>query len=313
MMEQHLGIVIILWTINALVALAYLLITLYRDKRSEAKEGVHDRRKTWILFIMMLLCVGVGPLFLGIAWLLRHTIFHNPVDLEDAVFSKDRVDSRHPADTERERNMAPMEEALAVSDKSSLRTLMMNVLKGDVSGYLSSISKALNSSDSETAHYAATVLRDELNNFRTNVATMVNRMEEESGDEMVLDGQQLLAYMNEYLMQNIFTSMEQLSYVNTMEAVAQRMYDYEANALHAVHFEYLCLRLLDTDKMEECCLWCNRGMEVYPEELTSYTCLLRYYFKQGDRDAFMATLESLKKSNIIINNEVLELIRMFSN
>ena len=46
---------------------------------------------------------------------------------------------------------------------------MLNVLRGDVSQSLAAISLALNSADSETSHYAATALRDELGRFRDTV------------------------------------------------------------------------------------------------------------------------------------------------
>ena len=59
--------------------------------------------------------------------------------------------------------MAPLEESLAVSDKRNMRMLMLNVIRGDMQKSLESITMALNSEDSETSHYAASVLRDELN------------------------------------------------------------------------------------------------------------------------------------------------------
>ena len=62
--------------------------------------------------------------------------------------------------------MAPLEESLAVSDKRNMRMLMLNVIRGDMQKSLESITMALNSEDSETSHYAASVLRDELNDFR---------------------------------------------------------------------------------------------------------------------------------------------------
>ncbi|MBP5266030.1 MAG: hypothetical protein J6Z06_04320 [Lachnospiraceae bacterium] len=311
-MKTRCLIVLLVIILNTVISLLYLLLTFYRDKRSKKKMGYHDRVKTWIIFTVMLLCVGVGPLFVGISFLLRHTVFDNPVDLDDVIFGKDRAATRHPADTERERNMAPMEEALAVSDKSSLRTLMLNVLKGDVSLYLSSISKALNSSDSETAHYAATVLRDELNLFRANVSTMYNKFEANDSDSMVVEGRNLMEYMNDFLMQSIFTPMEQKSYVESMEQVADRLFAYEHNALLPLHFEHMCMRLLDLREMERCSTWCTRGMETYPQELSSYTCMLRFLFQKGDRENFLATLDQLKKSEIIIDKETLELIRIFS-
>lgn len=55
--------------------------------------------------------------------------------------------------------MAPLEESLAVSDKRNMRMLMLNVIRGDMQKSLESITMALNSEDSETSHYAASVLQ----------------------------------------------------------------------------------------------------------------------------------------------------------
>ena len=85
------------------------------------------------------------------------------------VFSKERTDTLQRPDEDVEKNMVALEEALEVSDKKSLRTLMMNVIRGDYKHSLSAIALALNSEDSETAHYAASVLQEVLNDFRTGV------------------------------------------------------------------------------------------------------------------------------------------------
>ena len=60
-------------------------------------------------------------------------------DLEDVIFSKERIKTHLKADEERERNMVPIEEALAVSDRKNLRMLMMNVIRGDLKDSLESI------------------------------------------------------------------------------------------------------------------------------------------------------------------------------
>ena len=52
---------------------------------------------------------------------------------------------------------------------------MMNVVRGDVEESLASIALALNSDDSETSHYAATVLRDVLNDFRAHTQELFFR------------------------------------------------------------------------------------------------------------------------------------------
>ena len=79
----------------------------------------------------MFLCPVVGPLFFLAGLVFNKVFFRQNVDLEDVIFSKERVKTHLRADEEREGNLVPIEEALAISDKDSLRTLVMNVVRGD--------------------------------------------------------------------------------------------------------------------------------------------------------------------------------------
>lgn len=88
---------------------------------------------------VMVLCPVIGPLFFACSQLVYRTIFRQEVDLEDVIFSKERIKTHLKADEERERNMVPIEEALAVSDRKNLRMLMMNVIRGDLKDSLESI------------------------------------------------------------------------------------------------------------------------------------------------------------------------------
>ena len=45
---------------------------------------------------------------------------------------------------------------------------------------------------------------------------------------------------------------------------------------------------------------------------TAYTCRLKLYFTMGEKEKFFEVLQELKESDIIIDNETLELIRIFS-
>ena len=99
------------------------------------------------------------------------------------------------ADEEQERNVVPIEEALAISDRDSLRTLIMNVVRGDVTDSLGSLALALDSEDTETSHYAAAVLRDVLNDFRQHAQKLYRQMQKdgrEAGDDACL----LIEYMS---------------------------------------------------------------------------------------------------------------------
>ena len=311
---------LIVCILNLLVAVIYLLYgTLIRatihDKQEEEVETIDKRkenRRTYLIrFIVMVLCPVVGPMVFLISYLVYITIFRQSVDLEDVVFSKERVKTRLKADEERERDMVPLEEALAVSDKKSVRMLMLNVIRGNVKESLETIMMALDSEDSETSHYAASVLRDELNEFRTDVQKLYNEIKDEEKDETECE-EMLIDYMDMVLGQNIFDQMEQRQFVDMMNEAGDSLYEKNPLRLTPQRYEGICLKLLGQNRFEEVEKWCQRLEKQYPNELAAYTCRLKLYFTRNDRDKFFEILEKLKKSKIVIDKETLELIRIFS-
>ncbi|MFR1976947.1 MAG: hypothetical protein ACLS2X_08310, partial [Coprococcus sp.] len=120
-------------------------------------------------------------------------------------------------------NMVSIEEALAVTDKGNLRTLMMNVIRGDYSQSLSGFLMALNSDDSETAHYAASVLQEVLNGFRVNVQRMYKAaLEEDEGQKQRCV--ELIEYMNPILEQHVLTEIEQRAMTERMDETGDLLY-----------------------------------------------------------------------------------------
>lgn len=309
---------VIVWIINFIISVLYYLwgALFYvpareRQDKDEA-EYLHDNRRTYLIrVIVMVLCPIIGPLFFLISHLIYMTIFRQEVDLEDVIFSKERVKTNAKADEERERNLVPLEEALAVSDKKNLRMLMLNVIRGDLQDSLESISLALNSEDSETSHYAASVLRDELNDFRVKVQKIYTDIKEEKPEQTDSE-EMLIDYMNRILCQKVFTEIEQAKFVNIMVEAAESIYQKNASRMLPQRYEAVCLRLIEQNQFEQADLWCERLAKQFPDELVAYTCRLKLYFKENDRDRFFLVMDQLKKSDIIIDNETLELIRVFS-
>lgn len=309
---------VIVWIINFIISVLYYLWgalfyvpTRERQDKDEA-EYLHDNRRTYLIrVIVMILCPIIGPLFFLISHLIYMTIFRQEVDLEDVIFSKERVKTNAKADEERERNLVPLEEALAVSDKKNLRMLMLNVIRGDLQDSLESISLALNSEDSETSHYAASVLRDELNDFRVKVQKIYTDIKEEKPEQTDSE-EMLIDYMNRILCQKVFTEIEQAKFVNIMVEAAESIYQKNASRMLPQRYEAVCLRLIEQNQFEQADLWCERLAKQFSDELVSYTCRLKLYFKENDRDRFFLVMDQLKKSDIIIDNETLELIRVFS-
>lgn len=301
--EQAFIVVLIL---NTLVAVIYGIWNFIqcRIREKSVKEYM-------IRMVIMLMCPVVGPMFFAVIKLIGVLFFRQNVDLADVIFSKERVTTYLHADEEQESNVVPIEEALVICDKGNLRNLMMNVVRGDVEESLASIALALNSDDSETSHYAATVLRDVLNDFRARTQELfivMNRNEKDSCEYACL----LIEYMNGVLKQEVFQEAEQRSFVDMMEKACDYLYERDWRRLTPQYIGWLCnlfLKIQSYDKMK---LWSDRGRDMYPDELIIYVCYLKYYFTVGKKKQFFEELDRLKQSDIVIDKETLELIRTFS-
>ncbi len=293
---------IIVVVLNTAIACGYLIIS----KRKKKEDPLFARLKT----LLMIVCPVIGPLYIGISYLCFRYLFSKEVDLADVIFKKDRVKTFLHADEERGRTMVSMEEALTVTDKGNLRNLMMNVVRGDIQNSLASISMALNSDDSETSHYAASVLQDALNDFRTNVQKCMRQIEKEDENrtEYIL---MILPYLNQVLQQQVFTELEQKTFVNQMDQICEILYETDPEQITSRLIENVCMRLLEIRSFDRCERWCERAVQKFPGALSSYTCRLKLYFTTGDRDSFLQVLDALRESNVVIDNETLEMIRVF--
>lgn len=303
MINFSVKVLIFLWifVFNALAALVYWNVN------SSGEKG--QRKSLIIRTLVMIFCPLVGPCFFLLSYLFFKLFFSAPVSLEDVIFSKERVRTFVHAEEDRERNIVPLEEAIEVTDTEGLRDLMMNVVRGDIQNSLASIALALNSEDTETAHYAASVLQDALNDFRMNVQKQFQLAKEEEGH--TLYAETLIDYMNQVLEQKVFTDMEQRSYVGMMEQACELLYERNRERMTSSQYEAVSLRLLEIGDYDTCRKWCDRAVYQYPNTLATYTCQLKLYFNSGQKERFFEVMEELKHSAVVIDSETLELIRVF--
>lgn len=316
MRDEYIFLIILL--VNLIVAVVYLLagvllvVPAHAVVAEKDKEVLFDNRRTYLIrFIVMLLCPVIALLFFGISHIVYLLVFWRGTDLADVIFSKERVKTNIRADEEVERDIIPLEEAILVNEKKNLRMVMMNIMRKDIKDSLSSITLALDSEDSETAHYAAAVLSDELNKFRLYVQKLRLQIKEE-GSEQTESEEMLLDYMDHILKQHVFSNHEQRKFVETMDETAESLYEKNPSGFTLDRYEAVCQRILEMKDYENAEKWCLRMEEQYPDELKAYTCKLKLYFARQDRKAFFETMEALKNSDVVINNETLELIRIFS-
>ena len=293
---------IVILIVNLIITIIYLIVNLFRKK--------DNRTSCWIRAIVMLLCPITGAVVFFASYIAFLLFFHKEVDLADVIFSKDRVEKYLHADEERERNLVPVEEAIEVTDTENLRTLMLNVVRGDIQQSLSTIAMALDSEDSETAHYAASILQDALNDFRINVQKNYQYMQQNE-EERVEYAHMLIEYMNQVLKQQVFTEMEQRNQVTILEDVCEMLYEQQPEGMLSSEFEAVSMRLLELSEYECCKKWCDRAVIHFPNTLSTYSCQLKLYFSIEDKETFFRVLNELRQSGISVDQETLDLIRVF--
>ena len=293
---------VVLLIVNLIITVIYLIVNLFR------KED--NRRGVLVRVVVMLLCPIVGAAVFFVGYICFLLFFHKEVDLADVVFSKERVKSYVHADEERERNLVPVEEAIAVMDTDDLRRLMLSVAHGDVRKSLATIALALDSEDSETSHYAASILQDILNNFRAKVQKDYQEMKADEEDRPDR-AHMLIDYMVPVLKQQVFAEMEQKKQVDILDDVCEMLYEADPGSMMIDEYEAAAIRLLEVGAYERSKKWCDRLARQYPDTLSTYTCQLKLYFSMGERETFFRVLNELRRSGVSIDQETLEMIRVF--
>lgn len=299
-------IFLIVLILNTLASLAYLIWWLILKKDT-------DNRWQYVMnTVIMLLCPIVGILYFLFVYLKYRFIEIGKRDLSDVEFSKQRQIARVKADESRERNIVSVGEAICVSDKEKKRANMLNVLLGETDESFSAIALALDSDDSEVAHYAASFLQSKMDTFRDNVRKAMQKtgeadIDDEECQKLIL---KLIQYMNHMLKQNVFTKTEQTDYVEQMEQLCETLFQNTGGRLTHECYEWLISRITELKEYDKAELWGNRFFDQYPNLLAAYTLKLKLYFETGRKDKFFEVLTQLQSSSIAVDSQMLELIRM---
>lgn len=307
--DKYLRWFIIFLIVNLIVSLLYLLFGMIFNRTSRKKVAMRS--------LIMLYAPGIGPLLFFISYLFYRLLFYRKVDLSDVVFSKEKSKELVRINEEKERDFVPVEEAIEVADKGELRELVLNMAQGDYSESLSAINMALNAEDTETSHYAASILQDAINDFRMLVRkenARINDIDEEDEskrEQLIFDIKKLFVYMNKVLEQRILSKLEQNGYTDILDKLLEKYYRLAGASITSEMYEAMALRLIETEKYDRARSWCERALWRYPNTLSSYTSLIKLYFSSGDRENFFKTMQELKESNIVIDRDTLELIRAF--
>lgn len=293
--------VILILFFNLIAAVLYFLYSFFIRRQ---------RVKGFLISLMMLLCPLVGGLFLGLSALLYVFYFSKQADLNEISFNKERVQVITPPDEATDLNTVPLEEALLVSDKGSMRRSLLNVLKSDFDNSLAAISAALESEDTETSHYAATVLMDVTAKFiKTTQSMQVEYDKQPDNTELA---SMYADHIFQFLETGILSEIEVKTYSHLYVQLVGSLYTHGRQEVEGRDYRRAVSLLMDQKESDEALMWAKRAVENLPHNLDAHLALLKVYHETGQRERFLEALEALKASDIILNKEAIDLVRFYA-
>ncbi len=291
---------IVLLAINFIIALAFIIVGILMPPGKKAS--------TVFLGVFFLACPIVGPTCYLFYWLLL--VFFRTIrfDSESLTFSTDRTDAVLPSDEQSEMNYISIQDALVMSDTASLRQLLLNLLKERSILQTPNITHAITSDDAESSHYAATAVTNYISEFQAVAQTKLFHVKQMPDDiPTIVDA---IAYILPVLQSKIMDNIGQKSYVYMVDDMMNDI--YETNKWYLTSKDYLDITdiLLDIKDYSKAGLWVARANECRSGELNTYKCSIHLFYITQSREQLFAVIDEVKKSDVVIDKEVLDFIRM---
>lgn len=289
--------------VNFIIALLYLFI---KWKKKDLSRGI-------MMSIFVIICPLVAPAYLFFSWLVYEIYFkrrYSQISIDELSFRKDKIEVILKPDMKSAFNKVPLEEALLVSDKKNTRKLLLDVLREDNNDYVNAIVKALDHKDSEVSHYAASAISDTINEFKIKEKILRKKYNKDKGNTELCN--EYADYLYRYLSQKILSIPEQRLYCNLFEELIIAMEENLPDKVTGALYNKLVCILLDLGEDHKAKVWVEKTLSKNENELDSYKAGLRYYYKNKDRSKFLMLMKKLKKSDVILDHDILEMVRFFS-
>ena len=301
MYTSGLGPALVILVLNWLISLIIFVGAFFQKKEGRSTIFI----LSWFIFIVPL----VGLIYILSSHFLNFLRRSKNVDMSEVSFSQEREKLILPPDSETEMNYVPIEDAMAVSDTSSLRRLVLDTLRNNARKTISYIRVAMNSKDTEVSHYAASIIMDALSECRSTTQNMIEQMQKNPEDvDMNL---LVFEYIYDILCLKIMIDIEQRSYIYILDNVAENLFANNLWYMTATHYLWLTDMFLSIKDYEMADKWVKRAGIYRSQMLDTYKANLHFYFEQKNYSAFFECLNELRNTDIVVDEEILNLFRLY--
>jgi hypothetical protein len=286
---------------NTVCALGLFCYALIRERQ---------RKSTFFLLSgFVLACPVAAPVFLSSSALIAAFLKTKDVDMKDISFSKDRERAILPPDSEIEMNYVPLEDAMALADTGNLRQLLIDILKSDKRRTLTAVARAIDNPDTEVSHYAAVAILDILSSFRGRLQGLLRDLANNPDDAGL--NIHILEYVYQTIEMNVMKESERRYTVDTANGVAENLFTHNLWYVKDEHCLWMTDLLISIGEYERARVWVERAWEYHADKLNAFKARLHLFYATKEVEAFFACIAELKVTDIPVDKEVLDLIRIY--
>lgn len=282
----------IIFVCNIIGAVIYFLMVWQKKK---------DLARALMGSLIIVCTFGFGMFFFIMSYLwyrLFSSHFSKDISLEDLSFRQDKEHYYMMEDIQLARDKVPIEESVMVANKDTARSYLLNILRDDYKKYIEAINYAAGSKDSEISHYAATAVVDNIARFKAEITAYRN-----GGND--IEAEDFVEGAVSFLVMDILSENDCRYYTDQIEEIAGKTQQSDT-ILYSMVRLYLYLNRMDMAEK-----WIGK-IRPYPDKtIQAYKAQLNYYFTRKEKDHFLEILNELKKSDIALDQQTMELVRMF--
>ncbi len=293
-------IVILIVVINTMIALAVLIFDIVRKK-----GGL-----TFVHFFILLFCPVVGIIvFLGAYVFDRILDKQLALSYEDISFDATRSVKKIKANLKEEIDIVPLQEAFLVSNHKDRRKALLATLKKDYKRNIATVIRGINNDDSETSHYAASVVlstnTDYLNRLSRLRAEFDRALDDPKPAHDYIEG------LTEYMKSDILDNVDKIKYAHFYLEALDFLCDGFADEVPEEYFTFGIQTLIEINDFDLALSWSQRAVRYYPENDRILYAIMKIYYKNGSTERFISMIKEIMESTISISNETLQVIRFF--
>lgn len=285
--------------LNTAISAVYVVVMLVK------KRSVYVLQRG----ITMILCPVVGMLCFLFSFLSGLVLREKAVDYENLSIDKTRKKFLQPVDKERELEMLPLEEVLAVSNTRDKRRAMLNMLRLEGRENLTLVRKAAENDDSETSHYAATALTDALGRFTTELNGLQVAYDKDRTNLQA--NQELLDAVLRILNSGGLLKVEENKYLYMLIGLVQNLDKNHPEAITPAYYAAMVRALHNVGRFREAEEWAELSLARQPETESSYLNVMYIKYSLDKGEEFDAALKQLTRSSISLSEDGLRIVRFW--